>query len=172
MGVASMLVRVFLMGSRFMQFACAAIVLGVTAWFIHGYGANGHLKYDIIISVLSIVFFIPGLLSPIIRTLGFMTFFIDLVFSYLWLTAFIFAVQDYSRRDCTLNSPRGGSCKYKRLIEAFTIGAMWFCITSLVLEVMNVMSHHRDKNSYDAGHQKELRRSGDTGRNDTYGRHV
>ncbi|KAM5464517.1 hypothetical protein MferCBS49748_005401 [Microsporum ferrugineum] len=89
-----------------------------------------------------------------------------------WLTAFIFAVQDYSRRDCTLNSPRGGSCKYKRLIEAFTIGAMWFCITSLVLEVMNVMSHHRDKNSYDAGHQKELRRSGDTGRNDTYGRHV
>lgn len=75
-----------------------------------------------------------------------MTFFIDLVFSYLyewhvsllyktlanrrnffhyrWLTAFIFAVQDYSRSDCTNTSPRGGSCKYKRLIEAFTIGAM------------------------------------------------
>ncbi|EFR05460.1 hypothetical protein MGYG_08473 [Nannizzia gypsea CBS 118893] len=172
MGLMSGIVRAALMGSRLMQFACAGIVLGVSGYFVNRYETNGHLKYFIIIASLSIFFFLPGLLSPIIRTLGFMTFFIDLIFSYLWLTAFIFAVQDYSRSDCANNTPRGGQCKYKRLIEAFTIGAMWFCICSLVLEVMNVMSHHREKSSYDGGHHKEMRRSGDTARNDTYGRHI
>lgn len=73
--------------------------------------------------------------------LGKVVIFIDVIFSYLyvhspsvsttnkyspltddlpsWLTAFIFAAQDYNRHDCYLNAPPGLSCSKKKANEAF-----------------------------------------------------
>lgn len=46
--------------------------------------------------------------------------------SYLWLTAFIFAAQDYEYNGgCAVNSPRGvGKCGLKRTVEGFAFIAL------------------------------------------------
>jgi hypothetical protein len=49
---------------------------------------------------------------------------LNLIFSYLWLTAFVFAAQDYNRFPCQNNSPFGGSCTLKKTNEAFIFIAL------------------------------------------------
>jgi hypothetical protein len=45
--------------------------------------------------------------------------------SYLWLTAFIFAAQDYEYGSCALNSPAFmNNCSLKRTLEAFAFIAL------------------------------------------------
>jgi hypothetical protein len=47
------------------------------------------------------------------------------IFSYLWLTAFIFAAQDYEYGDCALRSPAFvNKCSLKRTLEAFAFIAL------------------------------------------------
>jgi hypothetical protein len=48
------------------------------------------------------------------------------VFSYLWLTAFIFAAQDYNFDNCSLNSPGPfvNKCSLKKTLEAFAFIAL------------------------------------------------
>jgi hypothetical protein len=47
------------------------------------------------------------------------------IFSYLWLTAFIFAAQDYEYGSCALNSPAFmNNCSLKRTLEAFAFIAL------------------------------------------------
>ena len=48
----------------------------------------------------------------------------NLVFSYLWLTAFVFAAEDYNRASCSLTAPTGGSCTLKLTNEAFVFLAL------------------------------------------------
>ena len=48
------------------------------------------------------------------------------IFSYLWLTAFIFAVQDYSYGKCGLFSPTSfGHCGIKKTLAAFSFLALY-----------------------------------------------
>jgi hypothetical protein len=47
------------------------------------------------------------------------------VFSYLWLTAFIFAAQDYNFHNCVANSPSFvNKCALKKTLEAFAFIAL------------------------------------------------
>jgi hypothetical protein len=47
------------------------------------------------------------------------------IFSYLWLTAFIFAAQDYEYDSCALRSPTFvNKCHLKRTLEAFAFIAL------------------------------------------------
>jgi hypothetical protein len=47
------------------------------------------------------------------------------IFSYLWLTAFIFAAQDYNYGTCSRRSPAFvNKCSLKRTLEAFAFLAL------------------------------------------------
>jgi hypothetical protein len=47
------------------------------------------------------------------------------IFSYLWLTAFIFAAQDYNYGSCALRSPAFvDKCALKKTLEAFAFIAL------------------------------------------------
>jgi hypothetical protein len=53
------------------------------------------------------------------------------IFSYLWLTAFIFAAQDYEYGSCSLNSPAFmNNCSLKRTLEAFAFIALYVTLST------------------------------------------
>lgn len=50
---------------------------------------------------------------------------IHLGFSYLWLTSFIFAAQDYNFGNCAnIEPPEAGQCSVKYTLEAFAFLAL------------------------------------------------
>lgn len=50
---------------------------------------------------------------------------LNLVFSYLWLTSFIFAVQDWGQNGrCRYVGPGRGHCGLKKTVAAFSFLAM------------------------------------------------
>ena len=97
-------------------------------------------------AVLSVVFFLPAFISPFRPTaLSRFVLMIDVVFSYLlvplisisynltmsirltfssWLTAFIFAAQDYNWHSCYFNAPPGVTCGRKKANESFIFLAL------------------------------------------------
>jgi len=55
--------------------------------------------------------------------------------SYLWLTAFIFAAQDYNFNNCTANSPSFvNKCSLKKTLEAFAFIAFFTNLVGQILE--------------------------------------
>jgi hypothetical protein len=102
-------------------------------------------------AVLSVVFFLPAFISPFFPSaLSRFVLVIDVIFSYLyaspppnpiqsspnhndnqkltqnsWLTAFIFAAQDYNWHLCYFHSPPGISCGRKHANEAFIFLALY-----------------------------------------------
>ncbi|PVH91421.1 hypothetical protein DM02DRAFT_705005, partial [Periconia macrospinosa] len=58
------------------------------------------------------------------------------VFSYLWLTAFIFAAQDYNFDNCVLNSPGPfvNKCSLKKTLEAFAFIAFFTNFVGTLIE--------------------------------------
>lgn len=56
------------------------------------------------------------------------------IFSYLWLTAFIFAAQDYNHHNCAMRSPGFfGRCGLKKTLEAFAFLALYVQLYFLYL---------------------------------------
>ncbi|KAK2808469.1 hypothetical protein FQN50_004677 [Emmonsiellopsis sp. PD_5] len=180
MALGNKLVRAILFFTRFLQWGSAVIVMGIVSYFIHKFsGDRGqHLKYwEIIVglplntdpekepdAVLSVAFFLPGLLSPFLPVIGRFAFPIDIIFSYLWLTAFIFAAQDYNWRNCGDHSPPGGRCSLKYASEAFIFLAFFASLTAAMLEIYNLWSYQQRQSGTTTMHQKELpRQSGETG---------
>ncbi|KAJ5195533.1 uncharacterized protein N7498_008971 [Penicillium cinerascens] len=96
-----------------MQWLSAVIVMGITSYFVHNWPKGEHTIYQEVIvcqldipkslfkrpatltwfqSTVSVAFFLPAFVSPFMPNLftRFVTP-IDIIFSYLWLTASIFA---------------------------------------------------------------------------------
>ncbi|OOQ83536.1 hypothetical protein PEBR_35407 [Penicillium brasilianum] len=114
--------------TRFLQWSSAVIVMGLTSYFIKQGPKGQHLIYQEVIAVLSVVFFIPAFISPFLPSaLSKFVLLIDVIFSYLWLTAFIFAAQDYNEHSCYFNAPPGISCSRKKANEAFIFLALYVC---------------------------------------------
>jgi len=83
----------------------------------------------------------------------------DIVFSYLWLTSFIFMAEDYDHTDsCDFVSPPFISCSKKRAAQAFTFLAFFFTFLGMFLEVStlwayrreNATGHHHEKHGHGA----------------------
>ncbi|OQD73022.1 hypothetical protein PENDEC_c017G02865 [Penicillium decumbens] len=69
---------------------------------------------------------------------------IDVIFSYLWLTAFIFAAQDYNWKNCATNAPAGASCALKKANESFMFLTFFFTILAVFLELFNLWSYRKE----------------------------
>ncbi|KAJ6019719.1 hypothetical protein N7522_001786 [Penicillium canescens] len=132
---------------RSLQWASAVIVMGIASFFI-SHGPHGqHIIYQEVIAVLSVVFFLPAFISPFLpNMLSKFVLFIDIVFSYLWLTAFIFAAQDYNWHSCLYNAPPGVTCGRKKANEAFIFLAFIFTFFGMLLEVA-ILWAYREENS-------------------------
>lgn len=143
--VTSAVARPLQLVSRVMQWTSAVIVMGITSYFIHKGPRGQHLIYTEVISTISVVFFLPAFVSPFMPTaLGKFVLLIDVVFSYLWLTSFIFAAQDYNEGNCSLNSPPGLSCSKKKANEAFIFLAFIFTFFGMFLEVLGLWAYRRE----------------------------
>lgn len=75
---------------------------------------------------VSAFFHLPALVLPAVKRYKGYLAPLAWTLSYLWLTGFIFAVQDYEYNGgCASNSPRFvNKCSLKRTIEAFTFLAL------------------------------------------------
>ncbi|KAF7183706.1 hypothetical protein CNMCM7691_004056 [Aspergillus felis] len=133
---------------RFMQWSSAVIVMGITSYFMHNWPKGEHTIYQEVISTMSVAFFLPAFVSPFIPDkLSKIVLPIDIIFSYLWLTAFVFAAQDYNWHNCAVNAPPGASCSIKKANESFIFLAFIFTFFAIGLEVVNLWAQ-RESASY------------------------
>ncbi|EAW13697.1 MARVEL domain-containing protein [Aspergillus clavatus NRRL 1] len=138
---------------RFMQWSSAVIVMGITSYFIHKWPKGQHTIYWEVISTLSVAFFLPAFASPFLpHKLSRFVLPIDIIFSYLWLTAFIFAAQDYNWHNCAFNAPPGASCSLKKANEAFIFLTFIFTLLAIHFEVLNLWAQRRETTPYDDKH--------------------
>ncbi|KAJ5982147.1 hypothetical protein N7451_012247 [Penicillium sp. IBT 35674x] len=147
--------------TRFMQWSSAVIVMGITSYFMNNWPKGEHTIYQEVISTMSVAFFLPASASPFMPNL--LTKFvtpIDIIFSYLWLTAFIFAAQDYNWKDCAINAPAGASCALKKANESFMFLAFFFTFLAIFIELLNLWSYRKENNimeerEYDGHHARD-----------------
>jgi hypothetical protein len=112
------------------------IVLGISAYFINEYTHNTHLRYWVALAAVDAFFYLPALVLPALKTYKGYLAPLAWILSYLWLTAFIFAAQDYEYNGgCAVNSPRlVNKCSLKRTLEAFTFIAFFTNLVGTLLE--------------------------------------
>ncbi|KAH8689971.1 hypothetical protein BGW36DRAFT_307305 [Talaromyces proteolyticus] len=123
---------------RSLQWISSVIAMGIFSYLIHKNHHGAHLIYNEVIAVLSVVFFIPAFISPFMPTmLSKFVVLIDLVFSYLWLTAFIFTAEDFDRGFCYIAEAPGVSCSKKHAAQAFTFLAFIFTFFGLGVETFS-----------------------------------
>ncbi|KAJ5886016.1 uncharacterized protein N7473_008690 [Penicillium subrubescens] len=131
--------------TRTLQWSSAVIVMGLTSYFIKQGPKGQHLIYQEVIAVLSVAFFLPAFISPFLPTaLSKFVLLIDVVFSYLWLTAFIFAAQDYNQHSCYFNAPPGITCSRKKANESFIFLAFIFTFFGMFLEVASLWAYRKE----------------------------
>ncbi|CRG88637.1 hypothetical protein PISL3812_05668 [Talaromyces islandicus] len=130
--------RPVLLGLRIMQWISSVIAMGIFSYLIHKNPHGTHLIYNEVISVLSVVFFLPAFASAFMpSTLSKYVVPIDLIFSYLWLTSFIFTSQDFNYGSCSFAEAPGVSCSKKHAAQAFTFLAFIFTFFALCTEVLD-----------------------------------
>ncbi|CEL02211.1 hypothetical protein ASPCAL03383 [Aspergillus calidoustus] len=143
--VSQALTRPLMLLIRALQWASAVIVMGITSYFISKGPRGQHIIYQEVIAVLSVVFFLPAFISPFMpKVLGRPVFLIDVIFSYLWLTAFIFAAQDYNQHNCYFRAPPFMGCSRKRANEAFIFLAFIFTFFGMLMELFSIWSYRRE----------------------------
>jgi hypothetical protein len=133
--VSASSLKLLLVGSHFMQWASAVIVMGITSYYIAKFSDGQHLKYEEIISTMVTAFYLPSFVVPFLKSYRSYYLPLDFIFSYLWLTAFIFEAQDYNEKPCSAFAPPGATdCGLKHASESFVFLAFFFTLTSLILE--------------------------------------
>lgn len=76
--------RPVLLFVRTLQWISSVIAMGIFSYLVHKNHHGTHLIYNEVISVLSVVFFLPGFVSPFMpNVLSKFVVPIDLIFSYL-----------------------------------------------------------------------------------------
>ncbi|KAL2818636.1 membrane-associating domain-containing protein [Aspergillus granulosus] len=143
--VSQALTRPAMLLTRTLQWTSAVIVMGLTSSFINRGPRGQHIIYQEVIAVLSVVFFLPAFISPFMpKVLGRFVFIIDVIFSYLWLTAFVFAAQDYNWNNCYFRAPPLMGCSRKRANEAFIFLAFIFTFFGMLLELFSLWSYRHE----------------------------
>ncbi|KAJ5885467.1 hypothetical protein N7495_009977 [Penicillium taxi] len=144
MALTTALTRPLQLFIRCLQWSSAVIVMGITSYFIHKGPKGQHIIYQEVIACISVVFFLPAFISPFLpKALSKFVLLIDLVFSYLWLTAFIFSAQDYNEFSCGADAPPGIKCSIKYANESFIFLAFIFSFFALFVELSALWNYHR-----------------------------
>ncbi|KAF1841812.1 uncharacterized protein K460DRAFT_174158 [Cucurbitaria berberidis CBS 394.84] len=136
---------------RVAQFVCAAIVLGLTAYFLHqrekyGVGPFGRLVYSVVIAAISVVL---SLIWMIPTTSSIVNYATDLLFCAAWFAAFG-VLQDWYDDALQCGSTwdwRGigfwnGLCGQWNAAQAFSFLAAVFWFASFIL---GILAHHRNE---------------------------
>lgn len=119
-------VRLLLFMVNFIKWSSACIVMGIVSYFIHDYSRNAHTTYQEVIACTSIAFFLPTMPLAFYRRFTVHLIPLDYIYSHLWVTAFIFAAQDYNSKDCSMASPVNlHKCALKYALESWCIIAVY-----------------------------------------------
>ncbi|KAH8728315.1 hypothetical protein GQ44DRAFT_757278 [Phaeosphaeriaceae sp. PMI808] len=127
--------RPLIIANNALHFVSSIIVMSIAAYFIKNYGHNTHLVYWVSIAAIDSLLYLPALFLPTVKSYKGYYAPLAWIFSYLWLTAFIFAAQDYSNGRCATRSPSFISkCALKITLEAFAFLAFFTNLVGTVLE--------------------------------------
>ncbi|RDA84543.1 putative heat-labile enterotoxin [Ophiocordyceps camponoti-leonardi (nom. inval.)] len=145
-GVVTMgLLRFLVMGNHFAIFISSLIVTGILSYFIHRSSyRDTHIIFQEVIAVITFVLWLFGMLLPLVDRYKGHLMPVNLLLSYLWLTAFIFAAQDWSGDRCYDGPPILENCGKKHTAEAFMFLTFFFLLCNTVAEAMLWRSIPRD----------------------------
>ncbi|KLU89862.1 hypothetical protein MAPG_08831 [Magnaporthiopsis poae ATCC 64411] len=126
-----------LLFSNLLIIVSSMIVLGITAWFIDIIKDSGgrHLTYLIVVATLTLLVYpVALLLSRSDARRGYLHP-LNLIFSYLWLAAFVVATDSYADTMC-LGAFAGpfGRCAYKHTVMAFSFIPFFFAAVNVLAE--------------------------------------
>jgi hypothetical protein len=83
------------------------------------------MNVDTMQAAIDALLYIPALVLPAVKSYKGYLAPVAWIFSYLWLTAFIFAAQDYNFGSCAAHSPAFvNKCSLKKTLEAFAFIAL------------------------------------------------
>lgn len=156
--------RVLSIVFRFAQFVCAAVVLGLTAYFLHqrrehGQGPYARLVYSIVWSVISVI-------ASLVLMIPFTSSIINYVFDFLvaagWFAAFGLLVRWFNGTGCGSiwnwsGIQHGGYCNQWKAAQAFSFLSAIFWLASMLL---GIMVYHRLSRSVVATDNAPRRRWG------------
>jgi len=126
--------RPAIMANHWLHWISSIIVMSIAAYFIARYSHNTHLVYWVTIASIDAFLYLPALFLPAISAYkGYMAP-LAWMFSYLWLTAFIFASQDYKFGSCAVSPSGVNQCGIKKTLEAFAFIAFFTNIVGQYLE--------------------------------------
>ena len=77
--------------SHFMTWASSAIVVGITGYFLKNFAHGTHLIYEIVIAALTLAFWIPLIVLPLMKSYRHYAIPLNWIFSYLYATKFFFS---------------------------------------------------------------------------------
>ena len=140
--------------NRWLHFVSVSIVLGIAAYFIAQYTDNTHLVFWLTIACIDAALTLPALALPVFDFYKSYLFPVHWIFSYLWLTAFIFSSQDYNFNNTCARSPAGvNKCSIKLALESFAFIAFFTNVVGQLLEgsLGSVISSRRFGAAYHAG---------------------
>ncbi|OCL09559.1 hypothetical protein AOQ84DRAFT_375732 [Glonium stellatum] len=136
---------------RFGEFVCAAVVMGIVAFFLHQHhkyniGPEGREIYTEVIAVISVVLSLVWLLP---FTSQFLHYPFDLIISAAWFAAFAALVNWIHRLNCGgifhwAGLTNGSYCGQWKAAEAFSFISACFWLASAILG-WYVYHHLRDR---------------------------
>ncbi|KIW67519.1 hypothetical protein, variant [Phialophora macrospora] len=119
--------RPAILANHWLHWISSIVVLGISAYFIANYNHNTHLIYWVTIAAIDAFIYLPALFLPMLGSYKGYLAPAAWVFSYLWLTAFIFSSQDYNFNNgfgCPVSPSGVNKCGLKRTLEAFAFLAL------------------------------------------------
>ncbi|KAF1914132.1 hypothetical protein BDU57DRAFT_530692 [Ampelomyces quisqualis] len=132
---ANRLLRHAVIANHILHLSSSVIVMSIAAYFIANFNHNTHIVYWVSIAAIDCLLYLVALSLPFLNTHTSYLALLACLFSYLWLTAFIFAAQDYEYGSCALRSPTFvDKCSVKRTLEAFAFIAFFTSLLGTLLE--------------------------------------
>lgn len=127
--------RPLILANHVLHWISSLIVMSIAAYFISKFSDNTHLRYWVAVGAIDSFLYLPAMILPALKRYKGYLAPLAWIFSYLWLTAFIFASQDYDFGNCVFNSPYlVNKCKLKWTLQAFSFIAFFTNLVGTVAE--------------------------------------
>ncbi|KAK2606231.1 hypothetical protein QQS21_003402 [Conoideocrella luteorostrata] len=144
--------KILAVANHFIVWVSALIVTGIVSWFLKKansgydgyYGNRTHIIYQEVIAVITFAAWTLGMFLPLTKKYGGHLLPLNLIFSYLWLTSFIFSTQDWSGGRRTAGGPVYGRCGLKKTVAAFNFFAFFFLMANVIVEAFLYRDLRRD----------------------------